>query len=134
MLVYIFVTTLFHVHAIYPKANCIIIFYIINPNMANRVVLSTFNILKYQLCIQKIMEIPLCTSITYNKAVIKGRSILYSLDVSTFSVCRALKLATLTCVTKVYNLFTESSSSFLSLANLTRILNGTFLKIKMKQN
>ena len=52
-------------------------------------------------------------------------SIYYAAAVSTFSVWSPLKVATLTCETKVYNLLAESSSSLRIRANRTRILKGT---------
>ena len=56
----------------------------------------------------------------------------YAVVASTFSVWSPLKEATLTWVTKVYNLLVESSSSLRIRARRTRHLKGTFLKINEK--
>ena len=57
----------------------------------------------------------------------------YAVVASTFSVWSPLKLATLTWVTKVYNLLVESSSSLRIRARRTRHLKGTFLKKEIKK-
>ena len=59
---------------------------------------------------------------------------IYWLLVSTFSVWSPLKEATLTWVTKVYNLLVESSSSLRIRAKRTRTLKGTFLQKNKSQN